>query len=225
MKFGVAYTVGSEPGRPMRQGFAAAVDEIKLADELGFDNMMISSQHFEENDILPSPFVACSFIAAQTKRIRLGPGILLFPLAYNPIHVAEDGAVFDVLSDGRLNFAMGRGFRKEEFAGFGVSRKERGPRVREGTTIIRKLWSEDHVSHDGQFWKLKDVSLRPKPSQKPNPPIWISGESMPYRGRASRPRASISASAAAVSGRPNDSMPACRNSPGWFSRCRNTGPR
>ena len=176
MKFGVAYTVGSEPGRPMRQGFAAAVDEIKLADELGFDNMMISSQHFEDNDILPSPFVACSFIAAQTKRIRLGPGILLFPLAYHPIHVAEDGGVFDVLSDGRLNFAMGRGFRKEEFAGFGVSRKERGPRVREGATIIRKLWTEDHVSYDGQFWKLKDVSLRPKPLQKPSPPIWISGE-------------------------------------------------
>ena len=176
MEFGVSYTIGSEPGRPLRQGFAAALAEIQLAERLGMTTMMISSQHFEEGDILPSPFVACAFIAAQTKKIRLGPGILLFPLAYNPIHVAEDGAVFDVLSDGRLNFAMGRGFRKEEFAGFGISRKERGARVREGATILRKLWTEDHVSYDGQFWQLKDVSLRPKPVQKPNPPIWISGE-------------------------------------------------
>ncbi len=176
MEFGVSYTIGSEPGRPLRQGFAAALAEIQYAEKLGMTTMMISSQHFEEGDILPSPFVACSFIAAQTKKIRLGPGILLFPLAYNPIHVAEDGAVFDVLSDGRLNFAMGRGFRKEEFAGFGINRKERGARTREGATILRKLWTEDHVSYDGQFWKLNDVSLRPKPLQKPNPPIWISGE-------------------------------------------------
>jgi len=157
MEFGVAYTIGTEPGRPMRRGFTAALKEIQLADQLGVTTMMLSSQHFEENDILPSPFVACSFIAAQTKKIRMGPGILLFPLAYHPTHVAEDGAVFDVLSDGRLNFAMGRGFRKEEFAGFGISRKERGARVREGATVIRKLWTEDHVSYDGQFWKLKDV--------------------------------------------------------------------
>ena len=176
MEFGVAYTIGSEPGRPLRQGFAAALKEIQFAEKLGMTTMMISSQHFEENDILPSPFVACSFIAAQTKKIRLGPGILLFPLAYNPIHVAEDGAVFDALSDGRLNFATGQGFRKEEFAGFGISRKERPSRVREGTNIIRKLWTEDHVSHDGQYWKLNDVTLRPKPVQKPNPPIWVSAE-------------------------------------------------
>jgi alkanesulfonate monooxygenase SsuD/methylene tetrahydromethanopterin reductase-like flavin-dependent oxidoreductase (luciferase family) len=138
--------------------------------------MQLSTQHFEESGILPSPFVACSFIAAHTKKIRLGPGILLFPLGYNPIHVAEDGAVFDILSNGRLNLAMGQGFRKEEFEGFGIERKERRARVREGATIIRKLWTEDHVDYEGQFWQLDDVSLTPKPLQKPNPPIWISGE-------------------------------------------------
>jgi alkanesulfonate monooxygenase SsuD/methylene tetrahydromethanopterin reductase-like flavin-dependent oxidoreductase (luciferase family) len=176
MEFGVAYTVGSEPGRSLRKSFDIALKEIQLAEQLGFTTMMISSQHFEENDIIPSPLIACSFLAAQTKKMRMGPGINLFPLAYHPIHVAEECAVFDVLSDGRLVFGMGQGFRKEEFAGFGVSRKERASRVREGATIIRKLWTEDHVNYDGHYWKLQDVSLRPKPLQKPNPPIWISGE-------------------------------------------------
>ena len=176
MEFGVAYTIGGEPGRPLRQGFADALAEIQLAEKLGMNTVQLSSQHFEEDGILPSPFVACSFIAAQTKTIRLGPGILLFPLAYNPVHVAEDGAVFDVLSNGRLNFAMGQGFRREEFDGFGIERKERRPRVREGATILRKLWSEEHVSYEGRFWQLRDVTVTPRPIQKPNPPIWISGE-------------------------------------------------
>lgn len=176
MEFGVAYTIGKEPGRSLRQGFEDAVKEIQLAEELGYTTMMISSQHFEENDILPSPLVACAVIAARTRRIRLGPGILLFPLAYHPIHVAEDAAVLDVLSGGRLVLGIGQGFRKEEFAGFKVDRKERPSRVREGATIIRKLWTEDAVTYHGKYWQLDGVSLYPKPVQKPHPPIWISGE-------------------------------------------------
>jgi alkanesulfonate monooxygenase SsuD/methylene tetrahydromethanopterin reductase-like flavin-dependent oxidoreductase (luciferase family) len=179
MEFGVSYTIGSQPGRPFQAGFAVALKEIQFAEELGMTTVQLSTQHFEENGILPSPFVACSFLAAHTKKIRIGPGILLFPLGYNPIHVAEDGAVFDILSNGRLNFAMGQGFRAEEFAGFGIERKERRPRTREGAEIIRKLWTEDHVNYDGRFWQLSDVTLRPKPLQKPNPPIWISGENEP----------------------------------------------
>lgn len=176
MEFGVAYTIEKSAERTLKQAFEDAIDEIRYAEDLGYTTMMISSQHFEDNDILPSPFVACAVIAARTERIRVGPGILVFPLDYHPVHVAEDAALLDVLSGGRLVLGIGQGGIKKEFAGFQVETKERRPRLSEGVKLIRRLWTEESVTHSGRYWNVKDVALHPKPLQKPHPPIWVAGE-------------------------------------------------
>src|SRR3972149_10323215 len=118
MEFGLAYTIGKDPGRSLADAFRDAVKEIQLAEALGYTTVILSSQHFEENDILPSPLVAAGMILARTERIRVGSGILIFPLEYHPIHVAEDAAVLDVLSEGRFVLGVGQGALKKEFAGF-----------------------------------------------------------------------------------------------------------
>jgi alkanesulfonate monooxygenase SsuD/methylene tetrahydromethanopterin reductase-like flavin-dependent oxidoreductase (luciferase family) len=173
--FGLVYSIEGGAGDRSDTVFREAVEEIVLAEEVGLDSALISEHHFLENGFFPSPLIALSFIAARTKKIKFGPGVMLLPL-YDPVHVAEDCAVLDIISGGRLILGVGQGYRPEEFDAFGVDLADRSAKMREGVTLIRKLWTEPQVTFNGKQFQTRNLPLNPKPFQKPAPPIWIAAK-------------------------------------------------
>ncbi len=107
--------------------------------------------------------------------MELGTNIVLLPL-HNPMEIAETAAFLDVISGGRFNLGVGLGYRPEEFAMFGVPIKQRVSRMAEGVEIIRRLWTEDKVTHNGRHWRFENMTIRPQPAQKPRPPILIAAQ-------------------------------------------------
>jgi len=124
-------------------------------------------------------------IAARTKKIRIGTFVLLMPL-HNPLHVAEDAATIDVLSNGRFDLGLGQGYVAREFTAFNVPREERSRRLREGVEIVRRAFTEENFSFEGRCYTVRDVTLYPRPVQQPHPPIWIGARSRPATERAAR---------------------------------------
>jgi len=175
MKTGLVYSIEGGRGDRADQVFRDALEEVKLAEEFGFDSFFISEHHFVENGFFPSPLIALSYVAAATSRIRLGPGVLLLPL-YDPIHVAEDCAVLDIISGGRLILGVGQGYRPEEFEAFGSNLRHRPGVLREGVKLIRRLWTEPAVTFEGKHFRTAGLALRPQPVQQPAPPIWVAAK-------------------------------------------------
>jgi len=177
MRFGI---------KPLQGGrhFATTLEECRLAEALGFDSIYISEHHGLPDGFYPTPFVVLAAVAAQTRQVRLWIGILLLPL-YHPLHVAEQAAVVDGLSQGRLELGVAVGYRPEEFAAFGVPLEERGARSDEAIPLLRRLFTEERVTHQGRFWQLRDFTLHPRPVQHP-PRIWVGGWSAAALRRAAR---------------------------------------
>lgn len=129
------------------------------------------------------PFAALTFIAAQTKTIRLGTGICLVP-ERNPLTTAKEVATLDKLSGGRFDFGVGIGWLEEEFAALGIPWARRAARTREYLHVMKKLWTEEETAFEGDFCSFPSVRSYPKPVQKPHPPIIFGGESEPALKRA-----------------------------------------
>lgn len=173
--FGLVYSIEGGAGDRSEVVFREAIEEVVLAEQVGLDSAFISEHHFLENGFFPSPLVSLSFLAARTSKIKFGPGVLLLPL-YDPVHVAEDCAVLDIISGGRLILGVGQGYRPEEFDAFGVNLVDRSARVREGVTLIRRLWTEPKVTFRGTQFQTNELPLSPQPVQKPAPPIWVAAK-------------------------------------------------
>lgn len=187
MNFGFTLFFRNPP--PAKVSFAELYrKEIELAvaaEDLGFDTVWLTEHHFVDDGYAPSLLPIAAAIAARTKKIRIGTFVLLLPL-HNPLRVAEDAATVDIISNGRLDLGLGQGYRVPEFVGFNIPRKERGPRLEEGTEIIRRVWTERNVSFEGRFNKLTDVTVVPGPVQKPHPPIWLAARGPKSIERAAR---------------------------------------
>ena len=175
MKFGLTFVPYKTPNKSMEEVFRANVEQVLLAEQCGFDSAFMSEHHFLDNEMLPSPFIALAFLAAATSKIRLGTGVLLMPL-HNPLRVAEDAAVLDRISGGRLILGIGQGYRPEEFKGYGRRLEDRRGLMREGAQLVRKLWTEEHVTFRGEHFQAEGTNLTPKPLQKPSPPIWVAAK-------------------------------------------------
>lgn len=155
--------------------FAESLEQMALAEERGFDTVLISEHHLVENSYFPAPMVTGGAIAMRTRKLRLGSGVILLPL-YNPLHVAEHGAVLDVISGGRLTLGLGQGYRKEEFEAFQVPLTDRPRRMREGVEALRALWTQPIANYRGRHFTYDNVMVRPVPTQNPHPPIWIAAK-------------------------------------------------
>jgi len=116
--------------------------------------------------------------AARTRRLRIGMAVSLAPF-YNPLRLAEEVALLDVLSHGRVNWGAGRGFERSEFAAFGIPGEESAPRFHETVEIVLKAWTNQRVTHEGRFYKYDGVEVLPKPFQAPHPPVWMAASSTP----------------------------------------------
>lgn len=145
---------------------------ITQADALGLDAVWIGEEHFYSFGICPHPALFLAAVAQRTQKIRLGTAVSLLPFD-NPLRTAEDFAMLDILSGGRVDFGVGRGLIPAHFAGFGVNPAETRARMNEALEVITKAWTQERFSHQGQFYHYPELSLSPKPIQKPHPPIWI----------------------------------------------------
>ncbi len=186
MRFGVWYHFRNPSAwsRPWGELYPAILDQITLAEELGYDSMWTSEHHFIDDGYLPSSLTMLAAVAARTQRMRLGTLILLLPL-HHPLRVAEDAAVVDILSGGRLDLGVAVGYRVKEFEGFEVSHERRGRVMDEAMEILTRAWQPGPFSFHGEYWNFDDLEVTPKPLQSPMP-LWIGGQSKPAIRRAAR---------------------------------------
>jgi alkanesulfonate monooxygenase SsuD/methylene tetrahydromethanopterin reductase-like flavin-dependent oxidoreductase (luciferase family) len=175
------HPAGDDPARR----FAETVEQVRLIRALGFDSIWGGEHHatpgFHYFPLLPF----LQRLAAEAEGLHVGTNLILLPL-HNPVEVAEIGAFLDVITGGRFLLGVGLGYRPEEFALFGVPMRERVSRLVEGIEIIRRLWTEDDVVHQGRHWWLEGVTIRPRPIQTPRPPILVGSQVPAGIARAAR---------------------------------------
>jgi luciferase family oxidoreductase group 1 len=163
--------------------------QMRAAEDLGFDSIWIAEHHFSSFGVCSQPLVLAAAIAAQTRRLRIGTGITLVPL-HDPIQLAEEIAVLDQVSGGRIDIGIGRASATLEYRGFDIPYGESRARVDEGIAILRGAWTQDPFRYSGQFRRVPEISLTPKPLQKPHPPLYFacnSAETVPIAARHGLP--------------------------------------
>jgi len=141
------------------------------AEALGYHSVWVQEQIFGQSGNLES-VTLLSYAAALTQNVKLGTAVLL-TLLRSPVQLAKSLATLDQLSNGRLIAGVGLGGNTRFYPGFGLSAEKRVARFTEGLRLMKRLWTEERVTFDGEFWKLENASLQPKPVQKPHPPIWF----------------------------------------------------
>ena len=160
--------------RTFEQEYRETLELVRLAERVGFDSVWVSEHHGSSDGYLPSLLAMLAAFAAVTERIELGTGVVLTPL-HDPLRLAEDAAVVDQLSGGRLILGIGNGWREEEFRMFGASRAQRGARTEETIEVLRRAWSGRRFSFEGQTLRYDRVKVTPPPARPGGPPILLGG--------------------------------------------------
>lgn len=174
MKFGMLHLFENPIDRTEHEIVKEQLDLMRAAEDLGFDSVWPAEHHFTEYGYCASPAVTLAAIASVTKRIRLGTGIVVLPF-HNPIRVAEDFAMLDLMSDGRVDFGVGRGYQPVEYRGFKVPQEKSRGIFNEALEVILQAWTQERVNFKGVHFNIEDQPVRPKPLQKPHPPVWVAG--------------------------------------------------
>jgi alkanesulfonate monooxygenase SsuD/methylene tetrahydromethanopterin reductase-like flavin-dependent oxidoreductase (luciferase family) len=180
MRFGLFGSAQARRGGPDADsgvGFREFVDGNVEAESLGFHSTFLVEHHFTGFGQISATLNLLTFIAARTKTLRLGTAVLVLPW-HNPVLLAEQAATLDLLSNGRLDFGIGMGYRYREFAGFCMPMEEAEERFDESLAVLLKAWTSDEPwSHRGKYWQFEDVVVEPPPAQKPHPPLWMGAGS------------------------------------------------
>ena len=155
------------------RAFGEAVEQIQFAEELGFDSVWLAEHHFTRFGVCPLALPFAHFVAAKTSKIRIGTGVTVVNF-HDPIFLAEEAAMLDVLSGGRLDFGIGRGQVVYEYNNFNVDYETRTQRFEEILDVILGLWTTPGFSYDGVFYQLKDMTITPTPIQQPHPPVYLA---------------------------------------------------
>ncbi len=188
MKFGMFGGARSVPGVEdgYYEGYNAYIAAVVEAEALGFYSNFIVEHHFSGMGQVSASLNLLSYLAAKTKTIRLGTAVVVLPW-HNPILIAEQAATVDLLSGGRFDFGVGKGYRYNEFEGFCIPIEESTERFEEAVAVIRKAWTtEGRFSHHGARWNYENIVVEPAPTQKPHPPLWLAAgrpESLQYAAR------------------------------------------
>lgn len=148
------------------------IEQARMADRLGYASITKGSHYSTPDYQALQQFPILARLTGEVKRARLNAGIIILPL-HKPLDIAEQMATLDILSNGRMIFGVGIGYREVEFNAFGTTQKDRGKRTTENLIAIKRLWSEECVTMSGTHFELNEAVCWPKPIQKPNPPIWI----------------------------------------------------
>jgi alkanesulfonate monooxygenase SsuD/methylene tetrahydromethanopterin reductase-like flavin-dependent oxidoreductase (luciferase family) len=156
--------------------YEEALQQAVLVEELGFESVWFTEHHFFRHGIVSDSLLMLANLAARTSTIRLGTAVSVLPL-HNPMRLAESAAMVDVLSGGRLDLGIGRGYQKPEFAGFGLDIADKESMFDEAVDVLLKCWTDDAFTHRGEHWQFIDASPQPRPVQRPHPPLWFATDS------------------------------------------------
>ncbi|HEX6440986.1 MAG TPA: LLM class flavin-dependent oxidoreductase [Stellaceae bacterium] len=179
MRFGLFGGARTDPGEQASDSriYSGYIDYIREAEDLGFHSVFLVEHHFTGFGQVSSTLQFLTYLAAKTSKLRLGTAVLVLPW-HNPALLAEQAGTLDLLSNGRFDFGIGKGYRWGEFHGFCIPMEEAEERYQETVAFLRKAWtSEGRFSHRGKYWQFEDVVVEPAPVQKPHPPLWVGAQS------------------------------------------------
>jgi alkanesulfonate monooxygenase SsuD/methylene tetrahydromethanopterin reductase-like flavin-dependent oxidoreductase (luciferase family) len=179
MKFGIIYELQMQKPWDEDQEFKTyheALDQVELADKVGFDYLWEVEHHFlVEYSHSSAPEVFLAAASQRTKNIRIGHGVALLPYPFNhPIRVAERAAALDIVSKGRVELGTGRSITEQELGGFGIDPADSRPMWEEAIEMIPKMWTQETFSWEGDYFVVPPRNVLPKPVQKPHPPMWMA---------------------------------------------------
>ena len=173
MQFGTFFLAGS----PTREDSPVVINRLRQfvqdSEELGYDSVWFAEHHFSNYGYIPNPLIMSAHMARETSRIRLGTAVLVLPF-WNPLRVAEDIALTDQLTGGRLEVGVARGYQPFEFRRFGLSHDDARERTDEVLTILLRALTSDSFSFSGKYHEIPEVTVFPKPYQQPHPPLWLA---------------------------------------------------
>ena len=174
MDFGMLTDFHVRPGASHAEAFAESFRQVEAAEAMGLDSVWLGEHHFTpDRSVLASPLTIASAIAAATSRVRIGLAVQVLPLG-NPLRMAEEAATVDQISEGRLDFGVGRSGLTRYYQGYNIPYEESRERFFESLDVIIKAWTQDRFSHEGKFYSFNDVTLVPRPYQTPYPPIRVA---------------------------------------------------
>ena len=179
MKFGVMQLVSGGGGRTEREIYRDNLELVQLAEQLGFHSSWVAEHHFTDYGLVANTLQYLASAAMLTERIRLGAAVVVTTL-HNPIRVAEEAAFLDVLSGGRVDIGVGRGYQPREFGAFGLDMDDSREIFSESIDFIRRAWTEtEPFDWDGMHFSGKEISILPRSIQQPHPPLWLACVSPP----------------------------------------------
>jgi luciferase family oxidoreductase group 1 len=176
MDFGTFLLMQSPSARSSREIYARGIEIAQAAEDLGFRNIWLAEHHFSTYGYLSRPAQLAAYIAAKTTRLRVGTAVIVVPL-HHPLVVAEEIATLDLLSGGRLDVGLGRGYQHYEFERFGLELEAGRARWEEAIDIILNALGGQPFRYEGKFFKIPETSVFPQPVQQPRPPVWITAQS------------------------------------------------
>jgi len=180
MRFGLFGSASARRGGAefdSSEGFRDFIDYNVEAEALGFHSTFVVEHHFTGYGQVSATLNLLTWVGARTRRLRLGTAVMVLPW-HNPVLLAEQAATLDLLSGGRLDFGIGKGYRYNEFAGFRMSMEEADARFEECLEVLVKAWTADEpFSHRGKYWEFDNIVVEPPPAQKPHPQIWMGAGS------------------------------------------------
>jgi natural product biosynthesis luciferase-like monooxygenase protein len=171
INFGLLQLFEDAKGKSEKEFLNENIELAEYADDVGFHSIWLAEHHFTEYGVMPSTQVFGSFVAGRTKNIRIGSGVVVLPF-HNPVRVAEEFALLDIISDGRLDFGIGRGYQPAEFKGYGIPFEESKSRFDESLEIIQQAWVNGEVNYKGKHYQFENLTVRPRPVQRPVPPFF-----------------------------------------------------
>lgn len=171
--FGLMQRLGD---RSDAEAMTAELETMRMAEDIGYWGGYVAEHHFSPYCLGASPAVLLGYLAANTKRLRLGTAVSVLPLN-NPLKLAEDYATVDALSGGRLELGVGRGYNLFEYGAFGIPIEENTDRLREAVEMVKLAWTQERFSYAGKFYRTESTEVLPKPVQRPHPPIFYANVS------------------------------------------------
>ncbi len=178
MKFGTFHIRQLHESERDDRAYHQELEQIEYAEELGFDAVWLAEHHFSRYSIIPDPMVMLANMAQRTRRVRIGVAVEVLPL-HNPIRLAEQIATVDILSGGRLDVGLGRGYQKGEFESLGQDLMHSRERFKEAYELLQLAWKPGQFSYTGKHFTVPPMEVYPKPLQKPHPPLWIASSGTP----------------------------------------------
>ncbi len=176
MEFGTFLLLQTPSADAPETIYRRGVELTQAAEDLGFHNMWLAEHHFSTYGLLSRPLMYAQHLAAKTRRIRVGTAVIVVPL-HHPLVIAEEIATADLLSGGRLDVGLGRGYQRYEFERLGVDLGESRTRWEEAVDVVLLALAGKPFTYEGKYYRIPETTVFPHPVQRPHPPIWVTAQS------------------------------------------------